>query len=358
MLRHRGILCVEALWLLFAANFNRGFLWGGDAQVPFTFLRRLFGANVHAVGYQFGLAFFEAPWYALGKVLEAGGIRTIRTHPTSEAFVALGAVIYVGVTVALAYAILRWLGASRPALAAGLALFGTPLFFYGAFSPGQTHAVDTFLATVLAGIVVLGLRRNWPDRLAVSAGLVVGAATSVRWFEAALGAGLCLALVLFRRCRVAVIVTTSAGLTLALLLVVPFALSVHVFGGGYGSNLLGWSPASPVDMLVTLRRGLFVWTPVTLLAVLGFALQAGRRDDRRPFLLGLMALALVAAQVLVPFLGRRLRVLTALPDGAVSGVRCRVGRADRGVAARRRSDGAGGRRVVALPLPDAGDAAL
>jgi hypothetical protein len=49
----------EASWLLFAANFNLGFLWSSDAQVPYTFLRRLFGAQVNAVGYQFGLAFFE-----------------------------------------------------------------------------------------------------------------------------------------------------------------------------------------------------------------------------------------------------------------------------------------------------------
>jgi Patatin-like phospholipase len=35
----------DELWLLFVANFNLGFLWGGDAQVPYTFLRRLFGAH-------------------------------------------------------------------------------------------------------------------------------------------------------------------------------------------------------------------------------------------------------------------------------------------------------------------------
>lgn len=302
-IRHRGLLGIEVVWLIFAANFNYGFLWGGDAQVPYAFVRRLFGADVHAVGYQFGLAFFEAPWYALGKVVEAAGVSTIRTHPTPEAAVALGAAVYVGLTAALAYATLRALRIRYPALAAGIALFGSPLFFYGTFSPGQTHAVDTLLSTSLAGLVLLGFRRGWSDRIALATGAVVGAAASVRWFEATLGCGLVLALLLFRRYRPAALVSGAAALLLALLLAVPLGLGIHVFAGGYETGLLHWSPASPLNMLLTLRRGLFVWTPVTALAVVGYALLARRRPDARPFLvtLGLMALALFCAQALVPF---------------------------------------------------------
>ena len=186
---HWPLVVAEAVWLLFAVNFNRGFVWGGDAQVPFTFLRRLFGANVHAVGYQFGLAFFEAPWFAIGKLAAAFGVHTVRTHPTTEAAAALGAIAYVGLSVALVYVLLRRLRLRHAGLAAGLTLFGTPLFFYGTFSPAQTHAVDTFLSTVLVVLVLSGFRRDWPISLCVAAGAVSGAAASVRWFDAALGIG-------------------------------------------------------------------------------------------------------------------------------------------------------------------------
>jgi len=302
--RHRGIVLVELLWLAFAANFNYGFVYGGDAQVPYTFLRRLFGADVHALGYQFGLAFFEAPFYAIGKGLDAAGVETIRTHPSDQAMIAFGAVLYVGATMSLVYAVLRGLGLRWAATAAGIALFGTSLFYYGVFSPAQTHVVDTLLSSALVLTTLAGFRRSWPVRLLVLAGVILGAAVSVRYFEAALGAGLFFALVLYRRFREAVILTAAAGVTFGLLAAVPLGLGVHLFQGGYQAGLLlRWSPASPFDMLFTLKRGLFLWTPVTALAVAGYVLLLRRDRAQRPFLVavGLMAVLLVAVQAAVPF---------------------------------------------------------
>jgi hypothetical protein len=133
--------------------------------------------------------------------------------------------------------------------------------------------------------------------------VVVGVATSVRYFEAALGGGLLLALLWFRRPREAGLLAVSAAVTYGLLAAVPVALGVHLFGGGYQVGLLRWSPESPFNMLFTLKRGLLVWTPVTALAAVGYALLARRRPDLRPYLgtLGVCALALLLAQALVPF---------------------------------------------------------
>jgi len=45
--------------MLFALNFGvLTITTEGDSRVQFTLVRRLFGAHVHAVGYQFGLAIF------------------------------------------------------------------------------------------------------------------------------------------------------------------------------------------------------------------------------------------------------------------------------------------------------------
>jgi hypothetical protein len=302
--RHRGIVVVELVWLVFAANFSYGFVHGGDAQVPYTFLRKLFGAHVHAYGYQFGLAFFEAPFYAVGKGIDAAGVTTIRSHPSDQAMIALGAVLYVGVTVAIVYAIVRGLGLRFAAAASAVALFGTSIFYYGVFSPGQTHVVDTLLSSALALTTLIGFRRDWPVRFVVVAGVILGAIVSVRYFDAALGAGLFLTLVIYRRFPQAVVLAGAAGITFGLLAIAPLALGVHLFEGGYqAGELLRWSPASPFEMLFTLKRGLFLWTPATALAVVGYVVLLRRDRAHRPFLvaLGLMAITLVAVQAAVPF---------------------------------------------------------
>jgi hypothetical protein len=294
------------LWLLFAANFNYGFLYGGDAQVPYTFLRRLMGAHTHAYGYQFGLAFFELPFYGVGAGFDSLGMHTFRTHPIEQTLIALGTVVYVAVTVALVYVLLRDLGLRHAALAAGIALFGTTSFFYGVFSPGQTHTVDTMLATLLVLTTLVGFRRDWPLGIALLAGAIVGVAVSVRTFEGALGFGLFAGLVVYRKFRPALAVGVAACLAYALLAVVPLADGVHLFEGGYNAgSLLRWSPGSPFFMLFTLKRGLFLWTPVTALAVVGYILLLRRDREHRPFLvaIGLMAVAVVAIQAAVPFWG-------------------------------------------------------
>ena len=48
----------------------------------------------------------------------------------------------------------------------------------------------------------------------------------------------------------------------------------------------------PAKMLFSLQRGLFLWTPLTLLASIGFALLLRSRRDRRPYLWGLAVSAL------------------------------------------------------------------
>jgi hypothetical protein len=291
------------VWLLFAANFSYGFLWGGDAQVPYTFLRRLFGGNVDASGYQFGLAFFEAPFYAVGRGLEAIGVATIRTHPTDQFVIAVGTALYMAVAVWLVYWLLTRLGMRFPAVAAAITLFGSPVFFFAVFSPGQTHVVDSLLATGLVLVTFVGFEGGWHPRLALLAGVLVGVAMTLRPLEAALGAGLLVGLVIFRRRAAALFVAVGAAASYLALVAVPLALGAPLFGHTQPTNVLRWSPASPVHMLFSIQRGLFIWTPATALAVVGYVVYLRANPQRRPFLATgcLMALALVSVQALVPF---------------------------------------------------------
>jgi hypothetical protein len=67
-------------------------------------------------------------------------------------------------------------------------------------------------------------------------------------------------------------------------------------------NALQFDPFVPVKMLFTIRRGLFVWTPLTFFGVIGY-LSLIKRDRRnRTFLtgLGLSALALLLVHSVWP----------------------------------------------------------
>ena len=57
---------------------------------------------------------------------------------------------------------------------------------------------------------------------------------------------------------------------------------------------------APVKMLFTIRRGLFVWTPLTFFGVLGYFLFLRREPRHRVFLvgLGLSALALLLVHII------------------------------------------------------------
>jgi hypothetical protein len=249
---------------------------------------------VHAIGYQFGLAYFEAPFYAVGKLFAAVGWTTIGGQSAQQASVAGGAVVYVGATIGLLYALLRRLRLRFAALSASLVVYGTSVFYYGVFSPGQTHSVDVFLASAIALLCLLGFELGWPLKLMLAVGVVGGAATAVRWFDAMLLVGISLTLFAIKRRWEAAITAASGVVTLVLLAIVPTALGVHVFSGGYDANLLSFAPFSPLRMLFTVHRGLFVWTPLTLIGAVGYVCVMRWRRDVTAFLA-----ALATAGVLV-----------------------------------------------------------
>jgi hypothetical protein len=276
---------------------------GGDARLPYDFLRKLFGEDVHAQAYKYGLAYFEAPFYAIGKGLSGLGVATVAGQPVTPAVIAGGVVIYVGIAVALAAWVVRALDLPYPSLAAGVGLFGTALFFYGAFDPGETHSVDALLATIVVALSLKGFRTGWPTLIAVGLGAVDGIAMSVRYFTGVSLVALVIMLVWQRRFRTSVITVASAAIAFVLTTLPPLIVGVSPLKSGYGSQFVSWSPLSPPRMLFTNERGLFVWTPVALLGLIGLVrLLASRRADR-PFLvfLALTAAGTIASYALVSF---------------------------------------------------------
>jgi hypothetical protein len=253
---------------------------------------------VHAQAYKYGLAYFEAPFYALGKGLSGLGVATVAGQPVTPAVIAVGVVVYVGIAVALAAWVVRALGLPNPNLAAGVGLFGTALFFYGAFDPGETHSVDALLATIVVALALKGFRTGWPTRVAVGLGAVDGISMSVRYFTGVSLVALVIMLVWQRRFRTCAIAVASAAVAFAITTLPPLLVGVSPLKSGYGSQFISWSPLSPPRMLFTNERGLFVWTPVALLGLIGLVrLIASRRADRQ----FLVFLALTAGGTIVSY---------------------------------------------------------
>ena len=98
---------------------------------------------------------------------------------------------------------------------------------------------------------------------------------------------------------------------------------------------------APAKMLFTLHRGLFVWTPLTAFATVGFVLLLRRDRRHRPYLAGLAASAVALLVIHIAWaelLGRRrlvlARFLTALFPFFLIGAAEFVRRAGRGSARR------------------------
>jgi hypothetical protein len=321
---HWGLALAGFVWLLWVANFNDLRFGGIDADRPYSFLRRMFGETSEFFGYQFGLAFLWSPFYAVGKLLKVAGLETVEGEPVGIATITLGTSLLVAVTCVLLLPVLRRLDlSSHEGLVLLAAVFGTPLFYYGSFKTGLSHVVDTLLVTVLVVLVhrwSIAVRRSpW---LAVAIGVVGGYAVSVRSFQGFVVLAIVLGLAFYRDYRAAATSALVAAVTFLAFASVPLLLGVDSLTSGYDSNTneavsrtFELSPDTLARMLFS-RYGLFVWTPVTLLGLIGFGMLLRQRRDVRPFLVLTTAigLAILLPYVFVPFFtpGYSQRYLTQL----------------------------------------------
>jgi hypothetical protein len=297
-----------------------------DGLVYFDFLRKAFGASTQspAVAYQFGSAFWNIPFYLVSQLVAARG-ELDRYHSSEVAFT-VGSNLAVVLTLYLGWRILRELDLPRGPAVLLLTLFGTPLFYYGALQPSYKHAVDTLYTTAAFWFVLRSSKddaRRWEY---VAAGCCFALMLVTRYANVAQIAAV-LAVFLALRLRRAAAWMLAAGALAAVVLFavpivrhIPYTTPPNLYGGAApdGPALLAtgtqrlalgttsifdpvlngsrFSPTAPFKMLFTLHRGIFVWTPLTLFATIGFALLLRRERSHRAFVLafGLAALGLLA----------------------------------------------------------------
>jgi len=296
--QHWSIALTCLVFLVFALNFNAYRVFG-DGTIEFGFVRKLFGEHVDALAYQFGTALLNAPLYGLGKVASAAGLGDIQGNPVGPATVSLSSNLYALGAVLLTAVLLTKLRLPRRGLVLIAALFGTPLFYYAVFSPAYSHATDTFLVTLAVACVYRQLLCEVSEWWwAAAAGGLLGFAATVRYLNAAQALALAVALAMLRYPRAAVAAAGSAIATFGLLLLIPIGLGVPFFTKSLTLQRAAFSPLSPFKMLFSNERGLFVWSPVAVLALVGYVhLVRTRRGAERRFLVvaGAMGAALVVS---------------------------------------------------------------
>jgi hypothetical protein len=316
-------------FVLFGLTFSDGHV-ADDGTVYFNFLRRFFGADNGAVAYQFGSSFWNAPFYLASQLVAVRGLFD-RFH-SGEIAVNVASNAAVIVTLYLGWRILRELDLPRGPVVLLLTLFGTPLFYYGALAPSYKHAADTLYATAAMWFVLRSSRGDARRLDFVAAGLCMALLLATRFANAALVLGVLAVFAALRLRRAAAwmagtaVVATAVFFALPVIRHIPYSAPPDIYTIGRPLDdrpdalipaarreALGatsivdpvlrhsqFSPTAPIKMLFTLRRGLFVFTPLTAFATVGFVLLARRDRRHRAFLLalGISTAALVAVHSL------------------------------------------------------------
>jgi hypothetical protein len=269
-------------------------------------------------------------------------VQTVEGEPIGIAMITIGTSLLVIVLCALLVPLLRRLRLGHEGFVLLVCVFGTPLFYYGSFTTGLSHVADTLLMTGLIVLLYHYLSASRPSLgLPVAMGVIGGYAPTVRFFNGFFVIALGLGLVFYRRFRAATVVAFLSAVTFGVLASIPRMLGVKSLTSGLApsssqavENTFAFRPQNPFLMLFTDSHGIFVWTPVMLIGVVGFLALLRWRADIRPFLVitGAMGLALI-----VPYVGVRFwsgqaafgRYLTPLFPLVVLGVAALVDRRPR-----------------------------
>ena len=280
-----------------------------DGRSYLDFVRRLLGEQAQGYAYQFGAALWDLPFYAVGTGIAAVGPDELSGVRFDELGFTLGSVVAVGLLFPVGHLLLRDSGLDHAAIAVLLVVAGSPLVYSVLFSPYDAHSADALFATLLALLLVrsaLGERTS--VELALAIGATLGLLVVIRYANAVLAVGVAIVLAGRRQPTRVVLAAAAAALAvLGVLLALPLLRGIP-FGSSATPELdaaaslreeIEVDPLAPLKMLVTMQRGLFVWTPLTLFAVVGVVLLWRRQPHLRLVLaaLGANAAALLAFHV-------------------------------------------------------------
>ncbi len=265
-----------------------------------------------ASAFPLGIALLLTPFYKLGALLDALpafrvndahflGIQGVPFAYTLTSMI--GVNVYALLTVSLGYAIARRF--ARPWAAAGVtvaAYLGTPLLFYTTVDPMNSHIAGGFAATLFILLWLPARERpsasTWREALCwLWIGLSIGLTALCRWQVALIALPAGVELLLRRRWREVLVL----GLGFCLLAwIIPYSwwqmygkLALIPATQGDKSAML-IAPRNTLRVLFSPISGLFPWSPLTALALIGLWPMA-----RRDWTLALSVAVMFLSQALV-----------------------------------------------------------
>jgi hypothetical protein len=294
-----GMAVALAAYLLVALTYVQVHI-KADGVAYYRFLRRMLGENEpHARAYQFGVALWNAPFYLAGRALEVVTGPEIGRHTVGELSIVVAANVAVLGVFYVLWRLLSELDLDGAPGALLITVFGTPLFYYAIYQPSYSHAADALFTSLLT-LLLLKASIGGSDMLAVAVGVTLAVLVHVRYANVALLTAVLIVLAGRRSWRHLIVALGTATLVALALFGLPLVRGIpYDFGSGAvagpgATPIWGAKPdlLAPLKMLFTIKRGLFIWTPFTLLAVVGFGLLVHRLRTHRLFLASLGAAAL------------------------------------------------------------------
>ncbi len=293
-----------------------------------TFLERTTATGRRINFGTIGCAILWAPFYAAGDLAaRASGAPVDGYSRPYVAAVAYGSAAYGFLALVFSILSAARLGL-RATLAAMLVWLGTPLLFYMYVAPPFSHACSAF-GVALFIYTWLRVREKWSARGLMALGAAAALMTMIReqdaFFTLAVAADFLLSQVSagisLSDIRTRGTAVLTGGLTFAAVFA-PQAISYLTLNGHIGPHAsvgrkMNWAAPHALQVLFSPAHGLFVWTPLAALALLGLLVPAARRK------VTLLLLLMAALQVYVggsveswtlagAFGQRRLVALTAI----------------------------------------------
>jgi hypothetical protein len=298
---------LRSLWFDHDVSFENEYQHFYDAGVAAspgfheTFLERTTETGRRINFATIGCALLWAPFYAIGdviaRVLHAMG-REIAVDGYSQPYVsavAYASACYGFVALLLSVAIVDDLARAWPSLrlrgvpAASAVWLGTPLLFYMYVAPPMSHA--TAACAVAAFLLTwLRVREAWEPAGVALLGALAALMTMVReqdaFFVAAPAIDLVWTLLMARESRrLRRLGAVAIGVVVGAVAFLPQALAYLALNGHIGPSRLvarkmTWSAPHAAEVLTSPAHGLFFWTPLALLAIVGLVVLCRHLPSR------------------------------------------------------------------------------
>ena len=220
-----------------------------------------------------GPALLAAPAYLLALAIRPSG-EPQYGPPFSWAFT-LASLLYGLLALVTSYRLASSLAGRRTALigAAGVAL-ATPFLYYLLYEPSYSHTFSAFAVSTF-----LYVWWRWRDHRSATGWLILGMLGGLMGLTRFQDGPLLLIALLDRPRRLWHLLPFAAGILIGF--APQLAIDQYLFGGWLPNRppgqQLDFFPGHYLQVLFSSQHGLFIWNPISLLAVAGFAFVRDRR---------------------------------------------------------------------------------